>query len=340
MKKAPQEDPAPGWAPEFTLDLGSATAQQFIETVEAFEASTKALGNNLPPLRFTTNDWYTNVPQDAEAALRRNRPDSNRKLSFATVQYYWRQMRDDSWPRTGQPVIFNVEGWMNDGQHREWASYLGGVPFDTYVIVDAPVVKNVFAYIDNVKVRTPAAALQTAKFNGLSSLISQAIQVAINYDLGAYTCHKKKHVDRLAPIQYLTYAEEHREIKFAARLVAADHKEAMEKVGHKDLTLFTAYKISTLYDEGTAERFLEDLVSSEETYSDQDPIRALRVFLAKQLKSDEPLPKHIILAHLIKAFNAWMTGTPLKRVSIHPDDPFPQFTEAEKSEVATDEEAA
>lgn len=339
MKKA-LEDPAPGWAPEFTLDLGSATAQQFIETVEAFEASTKALGDNLPPLRFTTNGWYTNVPQDAEAALRRNRPGSNRKLSFATVYYYWMQMREGRWPRTGQPVIFNVDGWLNDGQHRQWASYLGQVPFDTYVITDAPIVENVFAYIDNVKVRTPAAALQTAKFNGLSSLISQAIQVAINYDLGAYTCHKKKHADRLAPIQYLQYAEEHREIKYAARLVAGDHKEAMEKVGHKDLTLFTAYKISTLYDEGTAERFLEELVSSEETYAEGEPIRALRVFLAKQAKTEDPLPKHIILAHLIKAFNAWVAGTPLKRVSIHPDDPFPQFSEPEKPEAATEEEAA
>jgi hypothetical protein len=338
MKKP--QDPPSGWAPEFTLDLASATAQQFFDIADAFEASTAALGDKLPPLPFTENGWYTNTPQAAEAALRRNRPGSNRKLSFATVYYYWQQMKADAWPRTGQPVIFNVEEWLNDGQHREWASYLGLISFDTYVIVDAPIVKNVFAYIDNVKVRTPAAALQTAKFNGLSSLISQTIQIASNYDLAAYTCLKKKSVFRMSPIQYLNYAEQHQGIKAAVRLVAAEHKEAMEAIGHKDVTTFVAYKISELHNEEICERFLEEIVSPNESSSNGETMRALRVYLSKQAKTADPAPKHIVLAHVIKAFNYWITGTPLKRVSVNTDDSFPQFAEPEGSTEAEDEAAA
>lgn len=333
------ENPSSGWEPEFVLDLASATAQQFNEVVEAFEASTKALGENLPPLPFTKNDWYLNVPQDAEIALRHNRPGSNRKLSFATVQYYWRQQRDGAWPKTGQPIIFNVENWMQDGQHREWASYLGQTSFDTYVIVDAPVVPNVFAYIDNSKVRTAAAALQTAKFNGLSTLIAQTVQIASNFELGAYTCYKTRHVDRMSPIQYVLYAEKHPEIRYATRLVVANHKEAMEAIGYKEVAVFVAYKILSLYGEDTTERFLEDVFPNEPS-PDNDALRALRVFLAKQAKTDDPLPKHLILAHVIKAFNAWITETPVKRIAIHPDDPFPQFAEPEKPASAEEEEAA
>lgn len=335
------QDPIPGWEPEFTLDIATATAQQFTEIVDAFEQSTKALGENLPALPFTKNGWYSADEQMMEAALRRNRPGANRKLAFSTVQYYLAQMNRGAWSKTGQPLIFNVAGDFNDGQHRAWAAYLGRVKFDTYVIIDAPVIKNVFAYIDNVKPRTPASALQTAKFNGLSSLISQTIQIASNYDIGAYTCYKKKHVHRMAPIQYLDYADQHRGIKAAVRLVVADHKDAIELIGHKDLTTFVGYKIISLFGEETCERFLEEVAYPNEAYSDNDAVRALRVFLAKQAKTEDPQPKHIVLALVIKAFNAWVVGTPLKRVAVHTDDPFPQFVEPEKSAAAEgDEEAA
>lgn len=333
------ENPVPGWEPEFTLDLATATPQQFTEIVDAFERSTKALGENLPALPFTKNDWYSVDAQMMEAALRRNRPGTNRKLSFSTVHYYWMQMKAGGWPKTGQALIFNVAGDYNDGQHRAWAAYLGRLTFDTYVIVDAPVVENVFAYIDNVKVRTPASALQTAKFNGLSSLISQTIQIASTYDIGAYTCFKKKHVFRMAPIQYLQYAKQHPDIKTAVRLVVADHKDAMETIGHKDVTTFVGYKIISLFGEETCERFLEEIAYPNEAYSDNDAVHALRIFLAKQAKTDDPQPKHIVLALVIKAFNAWVSGTPLKRVAVHTDDPFPQFVEPEKPATEEGDEA-
>jgi hypothetical protein len=329
--------PNPGWEPEFTLDLASATAQQFQQIVEAFEASTKALGDNLPPLPFPANGWYTQDDQMAEACLRRNRPGTNRRLSFATVKYYWLQMRDGLWPRTGQPLIFNVEGWQNDGQHRNWACYLGRITFDTYVIIDAPVIEHVFAYIDNIKVRTPAAALQTAKFNGLSSTIGQAIQIASAYDDHAFTCYKSKHVERMSPIQYLRYAEAHKLIKSIARLVVGDHKDAIEAIGHKDVTVFVGYKIAELYNEEVCERFLEEV--ADEAHA-SDVLRPLRNFLAKQLRSEDPLPKHHILAALIKAFNAWVSGQTLKRVSVNVDDPFPRFVEPESSTLDDDGEEA
>jgi hypothetical protein len=329
--------PDPAWEPEFTLDLASATAQQFQQVLEAFEASTKGLGNDLPALPFTANDWYTLDAQMAEACLRRNRPGTNRKLSFATIKYYWMQMRDGQWPRTGQPLIFNVEGWQNDGQHREWACYLGRVSFDTFVIIDAPIVEHVFAYIDNIKVRTPAAALQTAKFNGLSSTIGQAIQIASAYDDHVYTCYRSKHVERMSPIQYLRYAEAHKLIKSIARLVVGDHKDAIEAIGHKDVTVFVGYKIAELYNEEICERFLEEVANE---LHPTDTLRPLRNFLAKQLKSQDPLPKHHILAALIKAFNAWVSGDTLKRVSVNVDDPFPRFLEPESSAQDDGEEAA
>jgi hypothetical protein len=59
-------------------------------------------------------------------------------------------------------------------------------------IVDAPSIPNLFAFIDNVRQRNPSAALQTAGFDGLSPLISQTIQMSVNFEAGAYTCLKKK----------------------------------------------------------------------------------------------------------------------------------------------------
>lgn len=317
--------PNPAWKPEFTLDLKSASGPKFLEVVEAFDRSTKEL-SELPPLPFKANDWYTITAEIAEALLRRNRPGANRKVTFATVRYYYVQMHADQWPKTGQPIILTVEDILNDGQHRLWAAYLGLVSFQTYVIIDAPHIDDAFAYIDNVKPRNPAAALQTAGFNGLSPLLSQTIQVAQNVEADIFTCHKKKQSIKASPIEVLNYVKRYPEIKRAVHLTAGEYKDAHQLIGHKEIAAYVAFRIIALHGEEICDRFMDELTfaSNDEAH----PLKALRSFLDRQSRTAEPMAKHLVLAHIIKAFNAWINGTLLKRVTIVADDPFPQFVEA------------
>jgi hypothetical protein len=326
MKNQPANNPVSEWVPEFSLDLALASGQKFQDLVEAFNESTKALAE-LPPLKLK-NGWASITPEIAEALLRRNRPGANRKASLATILYYASQMHAGLWPKTGQPIILTVDGVLIDGQHRLWAAYLGHVTFDSFVVTDVPTIDHVFAYIDNGKARNAAAALQTAGLNGLSPLISQTIQITFAFEAGLYTCGKKRRAPRMAPVQVLNYLERCPDIRKAAHLVAGEHKDACEVIGHRDVTAFVAYKIIALHNEEVCDRFMEEISYADENRSDNDPLKALRTYLVKQSKSEAPASKHVILAHVIKAFNAWVTETPMKRVAVATDDPFPQFAEA------------
>lgn len=325
---AKNSDPSSGWVPEFTLDLNKATGQGFSELVEEFHASTKAMGE-IKPTKLK-NGWLTITPQMAEMFLRFNRPGANRKLELVTVMYYASQMKAEQWPKTGQGIVFDEDGWLQDGQHRLWACYLGRVSFDSYVVADVPVIPNLFAYLDNSRTRTASVALQTAGLNGLSPLISQTIQVAHNFELGIYTCQaKKQRTAKMPPIQYLHYVDQHPEVRRAAHLTASEYREATEAIGHKGITSFIVYKIITLHDEDVCDRFMEQISLTEE--AEDETLKALNAFLLRQSKSKDPLPKHLVLAHVIKAFNAWTTQTVLKRVALPSDDPFPQFVEPGQS---------
>ena len=313
------------WQPAFSLDLALASNQKFQDLVQDFEKLITSKGQ-LPPLGLG-NGWHTVTPQLAEQLLLRNLPGANRKASLSTITYYATQMRNNQWPRTGQPIILTANGILVDGQQRAWASYLEQVSFDTFLVTDAPMTEDLFAYIDNGRSRNGATALETAGLNGMSSLMTQTIQIAFNFEHGLYTCHKKKRGVRIAPIQILHYAKAHPEVKMAARFTAAEYKDAHIRIGHKDITSFVVYKILTLHSEEVCDRFMEDIGDPSEL-ADDSPVKALASFLDKQAKAKDPVAKHIVLAHIIKAFNLWVNGQACKKIIVPQDDPFPQFVES------------
>ena len=154
---------------------------------------------------------------------------------------------------------------------------------------------------------------------------------SVNFEEGAYTCQKKRRTDRLTPIDVLEYVNAHPLTRRAAHLTAGEYKGVIEVVGHKDVVAFVAYKILTSYGEETLDKFMEDVEFHNENASDSDAGNALRAFFAKQKKAADPLAKHLILAHLIKGFNAWVQELPLKRVNVATDDDFPDFVESSES---------
>src|SRR4029077_8334151 len=172
------------------FDLPNAGTRSFVELVETLNQQTLELGQlphwNLP------NGWYKVGPAFAEYLLRHNRPGANREPSLGTVRYYHRQMERNQWKPTGEPLILNLEEVATNGQHRGLAALLGKTSFVSYIVADAPVVADSFAYIDNVKVRTSSAALKTAGLNGPAALLAGMINMAVNYAEGAYTCQKKR----------------------------------------------------------------------------------------------------------------------------------------------------
>jgi hypothetical protein len=325
--KENEEPSSGGFVPRFVLDIETATGQQFAELLAQFDAYRESLGTL--PLLGLSNDWYEINQELAESFLLRNAKGANRRPSFSTVCYYGQQFKDGEWHRTGEPIIFTTEGILVDGQHRLWASYLTGIPFTSYIVADTPAQEFLFAFIDNGRGRSPAVALETAGFDGQSGLIAAIAKIHNNVLSGAYILYKgKKRIRRplkMSPIQILRAVKSNDLYRLAARLTIGEYGEAIQLIGHKDVTAYVSYAILAIANEDVLDEFMGALIDGNGKLETDDPIAALRKFLDVDKK--KPNGKHVVLAAIIKAFNAWRAGDKLRKADPGHQEEFPEFVE-------------
>lgn len=100
----------------------------------------------------------TASPEQAAEWLTRN--PRNRTVSQATVNQYADDMLEGRWAFTGQPIIFNSAGNLDDGQHRLSAQVKAGVTIDWLVV--GGVNHAAQDYMDIGRPRTVAGQLQIA----------------------------------------------------------------------------------------------------------------------------------------------------------------------------------
>jgi len=281
--------------------------------------------------------WNEITPTIAIDLLMRNRKGANRKINPARVVYYARQMLKGNWKKTGQPVLVDSNGVLLDSQHRLLACLLAGIPFTTYVVTEIEPIHNLFAYIDNVAPRNAAAALQTAGWNGVSSIIARMIRIGEEARLGVYnpTSGLGK-LPPMAPIEVLELADNYPNAQKAARSTVSDWTEAVDYIGgRKEVIAYLGMVITDAHDEYVAEDFFEALISDEERQPD-DPIARLRKLIDKDRRAERGMRRHHLLASLILAFNAWHKGESLGPRWVQAvDEDFPAIhTDAETQEAA------
>jgi hypothetical protein len=310
------------WTPKFTLDLQIASKPAFDKVLEDF-AAWRATRQKEPKLDLH-NGWHSVNPETAENMLLRN--NGNRKPTLPTVKYYARQMRENIWKKTGQPILFDTEGKLLDAGHRLWASYLGKVSFDTYIVSDVPADESLFAYIDNGKVRTIADALSTAGLNGLSKQFGQVIGMAMKFERGCFTTSGTKPMPRITPIEVLHYAQENENLRTAVRLMAGEHKSATTVMVWKDVAGFMAYQILELFGEEMLDEFMSELGRvGDDEHEETSPIAVLQKIIEDDSHSASPMAKHQILGYAIKAFNAYIMGEQVKKLTLKVNEAFPRF---------------
>jgi hypothetical protein len=321
-----------GWAPAFKLDIDTASAAAFADTLAEF----RKWSDGQPPLGSMTrpNGWYDVTPELAEELLRRNR--SNRKVSLQTVRKYLNAMRRGEWRATGQALLVNTDGNAEDLQHRCLASYFGGVTFPSFIITDVPAAADTFAYIDDNKPRSAADALQTSGMNGLSPHIAAAIKLAWKYENNALAIMnaKTKKIEELSIRQVLDFSRANPTLAEAAHFLISNHTKALAVIGHKGVATFFAWKVTALHSVQVLHDFLYPLgtgANLEET----SPILALRNRL---LEDGEDLDQPHRLALLIKGFNALRDGTKIgkKGLFLRDNQPFPMFDEQEDLPLVAD----
>jgi len=310
------------WTPKFTLDLSSASTKAFQQLLEDFEAWRKTQELRDADL---SNGWKTVTPEMAEGYLLRNPLGANRRPTLPTIKYYARQMSGGAWKKTGQPIIFDDLGALKDAGHRCWACYLSGASFPTYLIGDVPHDDNLFAYIDNGKSRSAADALATAGLNGLAKQLGSVVNIAMHFEQGCYTASTKKPLDKVSPIEVLQYVQDQENLQMAVRLIAGEYKSAAKVLVYKDVAAFAAYQILELHGEETLDSFMTELGQVSDDPEEGSPTAALQKVMEEDGHAREPMKKHQVLGHIIKAFNAFVLGERVKKISLKVNETYPRF---------------
>jgi hypothetical protein len=322
------------WTPKFTLDLQAASAKAFANVLEDFETWRQTEPQRELDL---SNGWKIITQQTAEGMLLRNPVGSNRKPTLPTVTFYARQMETNEWKKTGQPILFDTEGKLLDAGHRLWAAYLSGASFPSYVIGDVPADESLFAYIDNCKARTAADALATAGLNGLSKQLGSVISIAMQFEHNCFTASTKKPLGKVAPIEVVHYAKENESLRQAVRLMAGEHKAAAKTLLYKDVAGFLAFQILELHGEEVLDDFMAAIGRVGENEHDEgSPIAAIQKVMEEDQHSNEPMQKHQILGHAIKAFNAYVLGEKVKKITLKVNETYPRFVRPQSEQQAAE----
>ncbi len=135
----------------------------------------------------------------------------------------------------------------------------------------------------------------------------------------------KKPLAKVTPIEFVHYVTEHEALRQGARLMAGEYKSASSVIGHRDVASFAAFQIIQLHGEETLEDFMTELGDIGGEPTDGSPIAALQKVMEKDETSKEPMKKHQVLGHVIKAFNAWYEEETVKTISLKVNETFPHF---------------
>lgn len=327
-----------GWQPPVVLDLNTASPQALESTLNNLKVW--MAGQTLPPLRVTPG-WHTVTPEIALDWLCRNR--GNRKVTLATVAKYAKNMQANRWRKTGQGIVFDCNGKLLEGQHRLLACLFSGASFTTFVVTDASDEHDIFAFIDNGKLRSAADALYTSGSNGCSKMLAAAVKIAVRYEAGGFKIGSLPRMPELEPFEVMDYIEANKTIVDAAHKLVANFRKGIKVIGHEGIATFFGWQVIDRYGIGELDRFLQPLTSGANLAEDS-PILALRDRLRMAGDDETKITIQQRLGLLIKGFSMHYCGeTVLLKATRKRNQPaqqeglyladnedFPQFPEAEQ----------
>lgn len=237
---------------------------------------------------------------------------ANRKLRPERVRAYAEQMRRGQWHFAGDPIRFDMDGKLSDGQHRLAAVVAADMPVTFVIIRDLPV--DTYKVIDSGLSRTYGDVLGST--HGAVQKAA-AIRLLYAYELDADP-RLRDSLSLITRIDVADYYAEHHSIIDAADKTAGRMYAAFRS-GNK--TAWTAFIIIVWrIDRDLADQFLNGVVSGANLGAGD-----ARLALRNWLSNDRKLPgAGHYLGMYIKGWNAWLAGASRTIIAFRPDEPFPK----------------
>lgn len=240
------------------------------------------------------------TPQVAAHWLSTNK--KNRRVSLSRVNRYAKAIREGEW-RIAQPIMFNCDGSLIDGQHRLRAVMTANRPVE-FLVLKGFDPEETFAKIDEVQPRRLAHWLEMrgeAEPETLAKLITMA-----NRDEAGLIPVGAGHGFIQTPQEGLEFLERHPELRVSVKAPGT-----FTTLTPHSLLCFCHWKFSRK-DKSLAQQFLIDLVTGE--FNDGDPVSLLRERLKSNRHAKAKLTRVELLALFYKAWNAERRGEPIRQL--------------------------
>lgn len=248
------------------------------------------------------------ISSDDAARILTEANHSNRPLKKSVLETYARDLAAGAWALTGEPLIFDSEGQLLNGQHRLNGAVVSGHALKTLVV--AGVAPKAFRYLDSGEKRRGADVLALLGEKN-TKLLQATLRLLYSFDTGELGSQKRSPSNAELEDELLKHS--------AIRDVVG----TLDRVkGASESALTTLRYLFNRVDQGRAETFfarLADGVGLDAT----SPIYVLRERLSKEYKK---LPTREVLALVIKTWNAYLTAAIIRRISWSAKkEPFPKI---------------
>lgn len=265
------------------------------------------------PGLFFSGLWTFAPDECGEILATRNR--RNRSLNAAHVDYLAGQMIAGQFRVNGEPVIFDRDGELADGQHRLAASARSGVPFQSVLVVGID--PSAFPTIDCGRARTLADVLGISGEQSCSVLASLLNLIWLDDRNELHTIGSGTRFGRVPHAELMATLEAHPEARDSADWCSAVKRKAPFVLPR--ILAYCHWKFRRI-DAAAAEAFLGGLVGGAGLDAGT-PVLALRNRLIENAAGKAKLPPREVLALCLKAWNHTRTGTPIRFLRWRADGP-------------------
>lgn len=206
------------------------------------------------------------TPTKAKKWLEANH-DNQRMINKSAVQRYAGQMeRGEFMASTGQPLIFDVDDHLIDGQHRLRAIVQSGKTIKMLVVRNA--VSEARKYIDHGLVRSPAHIMQIAGDRQHASLRISLAKALTNQEISGAYDRLPLHRDRLGEWEIAERAQTDEALIRACALVSERTiAQGLRRIGFSPKAAAYCYYMMAPIDTDMANRLLRDVALGDTSAS-------------------------------------------------------------------------
>jgi hypothetical protein len=241
----------------------------------------------------------------------------NRNISRAAVDDYARQMENGTFPINGATFVFSKESNMLDGHHRCLAVIQANVKIQVLVVKGVEI--GVFPTIDSGKSRSYGNLLTIDHIPNAFNVAATANQLWMLEKAGTPDQSSFPKSKRCTKQELLSFVLENNDklqesVKIAGRI---------KRLGPQ--SVFSAcYYLFSQKDRESADKFFDKLALGESLGKD-DPVYRLREALRNYAMSPHRVSNALIMAIVIKAWNATRESRKIGQLVYKSNEEFPKI---------------